>query len=131
MKFLDSEWFKAHEQKLKDTFTEPNRSNVILVEVYENVWGEEDKTVWVKYTTVNGLPAGFDHGEGEDSIPDAPFRVFGDYGNYALVCQGKLDSTKGIVTGKFTFEGNLIKAMGMMGTYAKVTDCKVFPGMEY
>lgn len=130
MKFLDEEWFEAHKTKLKEAFTEPNRSNVELIEVYENCWGE-DTTVWIHYKMVDGLLGYSKRGEGDDNIPEAQFRVFGDYNNYVLVCQGKLDPNKGIITGKFTLEGNLMKAMGMLGTYAKVTACKNIDGMEF
>jgi putative sterol carrier protein len=78
-----------------------------------------------------GLLDFIERGEGEDDLPEAQFRCFGDYKNYVLVCQGKLDPNKGIITGKFTLEGNLMKAMGMLGTYGKVTKCKRVSGMEF
>lgn len=130
MKFLDPEWFEKHHEKALALFNEPNRNNTELVEVYENCYGD-DKTIWCHYKLTDGLITLFERGEGEDDIPEAQFRVFGDYDHYVQVCQGKLDPNKGIITGKFTLEGNLMKAMGMLGTYAKVTEAKKIDGMEY
>jgi len=36
----------------------------------------------------------------------------------------------GIMTGKFKLEGNMMKAMGMLGVYAKVTEAKKVPNLE-
>jgi len=130
MKFLDANWFEEHKKLALTEFCEKNRNNVELVEVYENCYGE-DKTIWVYYKLDEGIPVVIDRGEGEDSIPEAQFRVFGDYQHYVDVCEGRLDPNKGIITGKFTLEGNLMKAMGMLGTYARVTAAKKIPGMLY
>lgn len=131
MKFLSPEWFEAHVAKIQEVFNEPNRSTVGLVEVYENVYGEEDNTVWIHYEQEKGLLKSCDRGEGEDDIPEGQFVVFGDYADYVRVCKGELDPSKGIVSGKFTLEGNLIKAMGMLGTYNQITECKKLEGTEY
>lgn len=131
MKFLDQEWFDKHVAALKSEFTETTRSTVGLVEVYENVYGEEDNTVWIHYEQKNGLVETCERGEGEDDIPSANFVVYGDYSDYVKVCKGELDPNKGIVSGKFTLEGNLLKAMGMLGTYNRITKCKKIEGMEY
>lgn len=131
MKFLDQEWFEKHVEALKKEFSEPNRSNVTLVEVYENVYGEDGKSVWIHYVQENGLLKSCERGEGEDDIPEAQFVVYGDYADYVAVCEGRLEPSKGIVSGKFTLEGNLLKAMGMLGTYNRITECKKLEGTEF
>ena len=130
MKFLSEEWTKKHKEMLETQFNKENRNNVELVEIYENCYGE-DITIWISYKMVDGKLAHLERGEGEDKIPEATFRSFGDYEDYVAVCKGQLDPKKGIMTGKFTLEGNLLKAMAMLGTYMKVNECKKFPEIEF
>jgi len=130
MIFLDDEWFEKHIEKGKSEFNKPNRSNLDLVEVYENCWGGSS-TIWIYYELKDGMLNKYEKGEGEDNIPDAQFRCFGEYKDYVRVCKGELDPNKGIISGTFTLEGNLLKAMGMLGTYGRLTEAKRIPGMEY
>lgn len=130
MKFLSEAWCARHKEVLLSEFNKPNRNNVELTEVYEGCYGE-DKTIWIYYKMVDGLLAEMARGEGEEGIHEATFRCFGSYDDYVKVIHGELDPKKGIMTGKFTLEGNLIKAMGMLGTYMKVSDCKKFAGTEF
>lgn len=131
MRFLDNEWYQEHEKRLREMFSEPGRSATELTEVYRNVWGEPGKTVWVYYKMDKGQLADIKYGEGEDSVPSARFRCFGDYEGYVKVCKGQLDPKTGILTGVFALEGGLASALGMLGTYYKLTECKKLPGMEY
>ena len=70
-------------------------------------------------------------GEGEDSVPDAAFRCFGDYKSYVSVCQRKLDPKMGILGGVFKLEGGVMAAMPMLPVYDKLTACKRIAGMEF
>ena len=128
MKFVSEEWFAEHEKLLKAEFSKQNNNSAEVVEVYQN-W-DEGKSAWVYYKIVNGFIEETRRGEGENDLPKAMFRVFGPYGNYVSVIKGELDPKKGLMTGKFKLEGNMMKAMGMLGIYAKITECKKVPGME-
>ncbi len=107
MKFLDDKWYEIHLKKIRETFTQPGKLNTSLVEVYRNVC------------------------EGEDMIPDAAFRCFGDYKSYVSVCQRKLDPKMGILGGVFKLEGGVMAAMPMLPVYDKLTACKRIDGMEF
>lgn len=128
MKFLSIEWFSEHERLLKSEFSRQGSVSAELVEVYQHWDGRG--SVWVYYNIVNGFLEKINRGEGEDNIPRAVFRVFGEYENYVSVLRGELDPKLGIMTGKFKLEGNMMKAMGMLGIYARITECKKIPDME-
>ncbi|HWQ75933.1 MAG TPA: SCP2 sterol-binding domain-containing protein [Syntrophomonas sp.] len=128
MKFLSEEWFIEFEKRCRDEFSKASNLSTELVEVYENFEG--NRTIWCLFKLENGLIAQFKHGEGEDSIPSALFRTFGDYPDYVKVLKGELNPKKGLMAGTFTLEGNMMKAMGMLGTYMRVTECKKVPGLE-
>ena len=128
MKYVSEEWFEEHKKLLAGMFTKPSNVSAELVEVYKN-W-DGNKTAWVYYKVEKGLIADIKRGEGEDTIPKAMFRCFGEYENYAKVIRGELDPKMGIMTGKFKLEGNMMKAMGMLGVYAKVTEAKKVPNLE-
>ena len=128
MKYCSEEWFEEHKKLLAEMFTKPSNISAELVEVYNN-W-EGDKTVWVYYRIEKGVIADIQRGEGDDTIPKAMFRCFGEYESYAKVIRGELDPKKGIMTKVFKLEGNMMKAMGMLGVYAKVTEAKKVPGLE-
>ncbi len=131
MKFLDGEWYEIHLKKIGETFTEPGKLNTSLVEVYRNVWGEAGNTKWIKYVVENTLVKEITSGEGEDSVPDAAFRCFGEYRSYVSVCQKKLDPKMGILGGVFKLEGGVMAAMPMLPVYDKLTACKRIEGMEF
>lgn len=128
MKFISKEWFVEHEKLLKAEFSKPSTSSAELVEIYQNC--DSDKTSWVYYRIVSGLLEEIKRGDGADNLPRAMFRVFGEYENFVSVIKGELDPKKGLMTGKFKLEGNMMKAMGLLGIYARITECKKVPGME-
>ncbi len=131
MRFLDDAWYEAHLEQIGKTFTQPGRLNTELVEVYRNVWGEPGNTKWIKYVVENTLVKEITRGEGEDDLPEASFRCFGDYKSYVAVCEKKLDPKMGILGRVFTLEGGVMAAMPMLPVYDKLTQCKRIPGMEY
>lgn len=131
MKFLDDEWYQIHLENIGQTFTEPGKLNTSLVEVYRNVWGEPGNVKWIKYVVEKTLVTEITCGGGEDQIPDATFRCFGDYKSYVSVCQRKLDPKMGILGGVFKLEGGVMAAMPMLPVYDKLTQCKRVEGMEF
>ena len=131
MRFLDSDWYEAHLRMIGETFTEPGRLTTELVEVYRNVWGEAGNTKWIKYVVENTMVREITRGDGEDTVPEASFRCFGDYRSYVAVCEKKLDPKMGILGRVFTLEGGVVAAMPLLPTYDKLTQCKRIPCMEY
>ena len=131
MKFLDDAWYEIHLEKIGQTFTETGKLNTSLVEVYRNVWGEPGNVKWIKYVVEKTLVTEITCGEGEDTVPDAAFRCFGDYKSYVAVCQKKLDPKMGILGGVFKLEGGVMAAMPMLPVYDKLTQCKRVDSMEF
>ncbi len=131
MKFLDDEWYARHLEKIGETFTEPGRLKTSLVEVYRNVWGEPGNTKWIRYEVENTRIREITRGEGEEQIPAAAFRCFGDYRSYVAVCQKRLDPKMGILGGVFKLEGGVMAAMPMLPVYDRLTACKRIDGMEF
>ncbi len=131
MKFLDDEWYEKHLEKIKQTFTEPGKLNTQLVEVYRNVWGEAGHVKWIKYVVENTQVKEITRGEGEDTVPEAAFRCFGEYKNYVAVCQRRLDPKMGILGGAFKLEGGVMAAMPMLPVYDKLTQCKRMENLEF
>ena len=129
MKYFSDEWYDAHKKLLEEAFTKPSNISAELVEIYENC--EDGQTRWIYYRVDKGQLSDMHRGEGEDTIPKAMFRCFGEFENYMKVMRGELDPKKGIMTKKFRLEGNMMKAMGMLGVYAKVTESKKVPGLEF
>ena len=131
MKFLDDAWYALHLQKIAETFSQPGKLNTQLVEVYRNVWGIPGNTKWIKYVVENTMVTSVTRGDGEDSVPNAAFRCFGDYSSYVAVCQRRLDPKLGILGNVFKLEGGVMAAMPMLPTYDKLTACKRLEGTEF
>jgi putative sterol carrier protein len=112
-------------------YSELIKLNTSLVEVYRNVWGESGNTKWIRYVVENTMVKEITSGEGEDSIPEAAFRCFGDYKSYVSVCQRRLDPKMGILGGVFKLEGGVMAAMPMLPVYDKLTQCKRIDGMDF
>lgn len=130
MRFLDDEWYAAHTAMIGREFIKPGKLNTSLVEVYRNVWGEAGHTRWIRYEVENTLVKEITRGEGEDTVPAAAFRCFGDYASYVSVLQRRLDPKMGILGGVFKLEGGVMAATPMLPTYDKLTACKRIPDMD-
>lgn len=62
----------------------------------------------------------YEMGTGE--WPEAPFAAFAEYGTFKRVIEGELDGKEGLLTGEFTLEGNMAKAMALLGTYNRLEE---------
>jgi len=129
MKFLGDEWFEAHRAKLNEVLT-PGKASAELVEVYSKCYGT-DKVIWVYYLVEKGVLVDLRKGEGLDTVPKAAFRGSGTYADYVASAKGELDPVKALTAGRIKLEGNVMKGLGMVGTYNKMNAAKVLPGTEF
>lgn len=127
-KFLTQEWWDTVIPKGSDMFSEgktPSKLTLSLCEVYEDV--PEDRIgeyVWTKYVLEKGVLKSAEWGTDEDDTPDADYVIYGDYDAYVKVLSGEVPLAKAAISGMFQIDGNMLKGMKMLGTYAKLMEIK-------
>ncbi len=128
MKFISKEWMDAHEKLLNEEFNKKGRVNVQLVEIYEDC--PDGTTRWIYYHLKDGVVEEFKSGEGTE-LPEATFRSYGKYESYVKIQTGEISPKASLMDGTFTLEGNMMKALAMLGVYNRIQKCKTIPGTEY
>jgi hypothetical protein len=127
IKYLSPEWMEENKKRISDVFNKPTRVASSLIEVYENC--PDGKTMWVKMILKQGLLDLFEYGT--EDIPEATFKIFGDYSEYVKVLKGEKDPQVALMTGAFTLEGNLMTALSQIGIYKKLIKIRQEMDTEY
>lgn len=117
VKFLSKEWADKMYEGLKKEFVEEGGVSLGFIQVVEETPDGEDH--WMEYTLDNSKFVDFKTGTG-DFDDSAPFKVFADYDTYERCIKGELDGKEGLMTGDFALEGNMAKAMALIGTYVRI-----------
>ncbi len=128
MKFLSKEWLEGHQALLQAEFSKKSRVKTKLVEIYEDC--PDGKTRWIYYSLKDGLLEEFKSDEGND-LPEATFRCYGKYESYVKVLTGEISPKASLMDGTFTLEGNMMKALAMLGVYNRISKCKDVEGTVY
>ena len=128
MKFLSAEWMKKHEELLKKEFSTDGRVSAKLIEIYEDC--PDGKTRWIYYGLKDGQFEELRYGDGS-GYPEATFVSSGKYVDYVKVEKGEVSAKAALMGGTFTLQGNMLKALSMIGIYNRVMKCKQFEGIEY
>lgn len=127
-KFLTQEWWDEIVPVAKDKFSAgktPTKLSMTLVEVYEEC--DDDaigEYIWSKYVLDNGVLVSAEYGTDEDDTPEGDYVIYGTAESYAKVLRGDVPLPKAAVSGMFQIEGNMLKAMKMLGTYMEVINVK-------
>lgn len=117
VKFLSQEWAEKMYESLKAEFVEEAGVTLDFIQVVEESPDGEEH--WMEYILENSKFVDFKTGTGEWN-EEAPFKAFAEYDVYKRVIQGELDGKDALMTGEFSLEGNMAKAMTLMGTYVRI-----------
>ena len=107
--YLSEAWRERSEDALAEGLP-PERMNHIttsLANVYKGCPDGADRYLYIEYE--DGYLTALDLGEG--APPKAEFIVTGDYATFVQIAKGELNSQLGLMTGKLTLKGNMVKAL--------------------
>lgn len=117
-KFLSAEWESKMKELLTAEFSTPSGLTTTFTQVVDDC--PDGETHFMYYEVIKGILADFYVGVGEDEIPDSKFIARGPHRIFVDLIEGRLDGKAALVTGKLALEGNMAKALGLLGAYGKI-----------
>ena len=110
-RYLSPEWTQEAYRRLKAELT-PEKMKFVtssMVTLYTNCPDGIDRALYYRF--VDGM---IDEVSVQTGVlPDAEFRISGDYETFAKISRAELGSRSALMTGKLRLTGNMVKALGL------------------
>ena len=110
-KYLSAEWTQEAFKRLKQELTPEKMKNVssVMLTLYRNCPDGKERALYYKF--VDGVVDQVAVVEGE--MPQAEFKITGDYETFARISRAELGSRAALMSGKLRLEGNMVKALSL------------------
>ena len=110
-KYLGPEWTQEAHRRLRAELDADKMKHVTssMLTVYKNCPDGQDRALYYKF--VDGVIDELSIREG--ALPDAEFRIIGDYETFAKISRAEMGSRSALMTGKLTLKGNMFKALSL------------------
>jgi putative sterol carrier protein len=110
-KYLSPEWTQEAFRRLREELTAEKMKNVTssMLTVYHHCPDGKERALYYRFE--NGVVAEVSIREGE--LPEAEFRILGDYETFAKISRAELGSRSALMTGKLKLQGNMVKALSL------------------
>ena len=111
LKYLSPEWTReAHRRLLADLDADKMKHvTSSMLTVYKNCPDGQDRALYYKF--VDGVIDELSIQAGD--LPDAEFRIIGEYETFAKISRAEMGSRSALMTGKLTLKGNMVKALSL------------------
>jgi putative sterol carrier protein len=111
LEYLSTEWTEEAARRLRAELTPEKMKHVTssMLTVYKGCPDGQDRALYYKF--VDGVIAELSIREGE--LPEAEFRIIGDYETFAKISRAELGSRAALMSGKLTLKGNMVKALSL------------------
>ncbi|MHB8157863.1 MAG: SCP2 sterol-binding domain-containing protein [Desulfocucumaceae bacterium] len=122
LKYLSPEWRDEAEKRLKAELTPEKMNNITssMSNVFLNCPGGKD--MYLHLSFIGGKLDKCLAGEG--ALPEAEFKISGDYEVFARISRAELSSQLALMTGKLKLKGNMVKALKLAAISDRIN--KVF-----
>ena len=109
--YLSTEWTEEAAKRLRAELTPEKMKHVTssMLTVYKSCPDGQDRALYYKF--VDGVIAELSIREGE--LPEAEFRIIGDYETFAKISRAELGSRAALMSGKLILKGNMVKALSL------------------
>ena len=110
-RYLSTEWTEEAARRLRAELTPEKMKHVTssMLTVYKSCPDGQDRALYYKF--VDGVIAELSIREGE--LPEAEFRIIGDYETFAKISRAELGSRAALMSGKLILKGNMVKALSL------------------
>jgi putative sterol carrier protein len=107
-KYLSAEWAQEASRRLRAELDAEKMKHVTssMLTLYQHCPDGLDRALYYKF--VDGLIEELSVLEGE--LPEAEFRIIGDYDTFAKISRAEMGSRSALMTGKLMLKGNMVKA---------------------
>ena len=109
-RYLSPEWAQEALRRLRQELDADKMKHVTssMLTVYKDCPDGQERAV---YKFVDGIVAELSVREGE--LPEAEFRIIGDYETFAKISRAEIGSRSALMSGKLTLKGNMVKALSL------------------
>ncbi len=109
--YLSPAWTQEALRRLRAELTADQMKHVTssMLTVYVNCPDGKDRALYYRF--VDGVADEVSIQEGE--LPEAEFRITGDYETFAKISRAELGARAALMTGKLKLKGNMVKALSL------------------
>ena len=110
-RYLTQAWIDEAARRLRVELTPDKMKHVTssMLTVYKNCPNGVDRALYYKF--VDGAIDELSIREGE--LPEAEFRIIGDYETFAKISRAEIGSRSALMSGKLVLKGNMVKALSL------------------
>ena len=110
-RYLSPEWAQEAYRRLRAELTAERMKFVTssMVTLYHHCPDGKDRALYYRF--VEGVIDEVSVREGE--LPEAEFRIIGDYETFAKISRAELGSRAALMSGKLKLQGNMVKALSL------------------
>ena len=110
-RYLSQAWIDEAARRLRAELTPDKMKHVTssMLTVYKNCPDGVDRALYYKF--VDGVIDEVSIRQGD--LPEAEFRIIGDYETFAKISRAEMGSRSALMTGKLTLKGNMVKALSL------------------
>lgn len=110
-RYLTQAWIDEAARRLRAELTPDKMKHVTssMLTVYKNCPDGVDRALYYKF--VDGAIDELSIREGE--LPEAEFRIVGDYETFAKISRAEIGSRSALMSGKLVLKGNMVKALSL------------------
>ncbi len=127
--YLSTEWTEEAAKRLRAELTPEKMKHVTssMLTVYKGCPDGQDRALYYKF--VDGVIAELSIREGE--LPEAEFRIIGDYETFAKISRAELGSRAALMSGKLILKGNMVKALSLASVVDRLNKVLAIIPTEY
>ena len=110
-RYLTQEWIDEAARRLRAELTPDKMKHVTssMLTVYRNCPDGQERALYYRF--VDGSIDELSIREGD--LPEAEFRIIGDYETFAKISRAEMGSRSALMSGKLTLKGNMVKALSL------------------
>ena len=110
-KYISPEWVQEAWRRLREELDAEKMKHVTssMLTVYKNCPDGRERALYYRF--VDGVIDELSLREGD--LPEAEFRIIGDYETFAKISRAEMGSRAALMTGKLTLKGNMVKALSL------------------
>ena len=110
-KYLSPEWAQEALRRLRQELDADKMKHVTssMLTVYKDCPDGQERAVYYKF--VDGSIDEVSIREGD--LPDAEFRIIGDYETFAKISRAEMGSRAALMSGKLALKGNMVQALSL------------------
>ncbi len=110
-KYLSADWAQEAARRLRAELDAEKMKHVTssMLTLYKNCPDGQDRALYYRF--VDGLIDELSIREGE--LPEAEFRIIGDYETFAKISRAEMGSRSALMSGKLMLKGNMVKALSL------------------